>query len=129
MSFTRSIYRLSLALLLLGGLLCPGGLATPALSAGYVAGSVLRGDSEKDGPATGAQDAQDFYLHTGRQSAPVCSDKEGKPLGNKPCFDAPYMDPGFAAWSKSALNRYLLAVQEHFTCPQRLALYPKHWFW
>ena len=129
MPFTRSIYRLSLALLLLAGLLCPGGLATTARSAGYVAGSVLRSDSEKDGPATGVEDAQDLYIHKGRQSSPACAEKESKPPGNKPSFDVPCMDPGFALCSKSALTRHLRALQEHFTCPQRLSLYPKHWFW
>lgn len=129
MPFTRSIYRLSLALLLLAGLLCHGGLATPAQSAGYVAGSVLLNDSEKDGPATGVEDAQELYIHKGRQSSPASADKEAKPPVSRPFFDVPFTDQGFACCSKSALTRHLRAVQEHFTCPQRLSLYPKHWFW
>jgi hypothetical protein len=129
MPFTRSIYRLSLAVLLLAGLLCPGGLTSPALSAGYRSATLVRGDSQKDEPATGAQDAQDFYIHKGRQSAPACGDKDGNPLGTRAFFDVPNMDAGRIHCSKSALTKRLRALQEHFTSPQRLSLYPSHGFW
>ena len=129
MPFLRTIYRLSLAVLLLGSLAASGNRAASMLHARQAQGTVQRADPDNGSSLKDGVDMQDCFLHVLRSLSPGHSDHDHRDFTDRHFYLFAGIDEEMSGCSKSELRKRLSALLDHFTYPQRLSLYPKHGFW
>ena len=131
----KNMRRLLLALLLpvLGVLAHGRAVALPEAAGIVVVESFQahRGSAEIDGNRY----YSNFHFRTPRLSSSSGIRLTGSSGGENHSWGGPFHDALPASFallpncSKAFLKEHLRALLGHFTYQQRLALYPKHWFW
>ena len=131
MPFAKHLYRLPLAILLLGlfvfanqrGTALPQGVA---FSASVQERHLGAGDSVSE-----SQYPLSLFASIERPAAPIIGGGHGGGIGTAAPGAGTLPHNGFriASCSQLDVRKRLTALQEHYTFQQRLSLYPKHWFW
>ena len=131
MQFAKHIYRLPLALLLLGLFVFANqrGAALPHAPAFKL--SVQERYSSPGDSVDGSQYPISLFANIERPAAPIIDGSHGGSIGSAAHGAGILPHSGFriVSCSQSDIRKRLAALQEHYTFQQRLSLYPKHWFW
>jgi hypothetical protein len=129
MPFSKPIYHLMLAALLLAGLFVSGPASSASHYALQVSGSMERPGPQDEQVVADSQAPEQAFLHVGRHVPGGAAGTGGLFTAGKTACVFPARMPALSGCSKSLLRRRLNRLQEHFDFPQRLSLFPKHGFW